>query len=234
MKKISFWAKAHTRHAITLIIVLKILLIILAVYTGNEFYKTGISLSPWLIVFSAFMLAAGAAFYPSKGVKKYALRKACDYTIALASFIAITCMAGNGFSNWSPLSATNASIPGKRITPTAQEILNSLQYRDKESLSRREKRVLKKEFFKELKVYAEAKASGDKKTADGAIGIILSILAAVGLLFLLGGLVCSLSCGGSDVAAVIVGILGLAGIIIGLIYVIRAINRSVKKREKKE
>lgn len=234
MKKLSFWAKAHPRKAITLIVVLKISLVVLAVYTGNQFYKTGISLSPWLIAFATLLLATGVAFYPAKGIKQYALRKACDYTIALASFIAITCMASNGFSNFSPFTETNASIPGKRIAPTAQEILNSLQYRDKESLSRKEKRVLKKEFFKEMKVYAEAKAFGDKKTANEALAIIVSILAAVGLLYLVGALACSLSCSGSDAAAIIVAILGLAGVIIGLIFVIRAIHRGAKKREKKE
>ena len=70
---------------------------------------------------------------------------------------------------------------------------------------------------------------GKKADAEQVALIILACIAAVGLLYLVMALACTLSCNGSDAAAVIVAILGLAGIIWGLIAVIRAINRKKTK-----
>ena len=57
-------------------------------------------------------------------------------------------------------------------------------------------------------------------------------MAAIGLLLLVGAIACELSCNGSDAAAIIVGVLGTAAIIIGLIAVLKAINRKQQRKAK--
>ena len=63
--------------------------------------------------------------------------------------------------------------------------------------------------------------------------VLLAIIVAVGLLCLVAGLACSLSCSGSDVAAVFVGVVGTVAVIWLLVYVIKVISRP-KKKEKTE
>ena len=89
---------------------------------------------------------------------------------------------------------------------------------------------MKQEFKLQLKKYIVAKLSGDKEKANQTGAIILTIIAAVGLTFLLSALVCELSCSGADAAAVIIGILGLAGIIWGTIAFIKYLKRKQKKK----
>jgi hypothetical protein len=112
--------------------------------------------------------------------------------------------------------------------PTAKQVLSSLSYRDKNSLSRLEKRILKKEFNHQLGVYAKSKLRGNNEKAEDAALIILTIVAALGLMALLAMLVCNLSCGGADAAAVLVGILGTAAIVWGVVVIIKRINRKSK------
>jgi threonine/homoserine/homoserine lactone efflux protein len=74
-------------------------------------------------------------------------------------------------------------------------------------------------------MYAKAKVTNDKQGGDRAVAIILACIAAVGLLFLVSMLACSLACNGSDAAAVAVMVLGTAAIVFGLIAVIRGTRR---------
>jgi hypothetical protein len=121
-------------------------------------------------------------------------------------------------------------VPVKTVKPTAQEILSSLQSgRNNKSLTRAEKRILKKEFRHQLKVYVAAKIKGDSSGADQALLILLAIIAACGLLYLVAALACSLSCSGSDAAAVLVALVGTVGVIWLLIYVIKQITHAKKK-----
>ena len=62
--------------------------------------------------------------------------------------------------------------------------------------------------------------------------IVLSVLVALILLYGVAGLACTLSCNGSEAAAWLVGILGLAGIAAGLFFVIRAIIGRKRKPKK--
>jgi O-antigen/teichoic acid export membrane protein len=93
-----------------------------------------------------------------------------------------------------------------------------------------EKKILKKEFKKQLKLFAKAKILGQKQKADRSIAIILTIIAAVGLLYVVTALACGLACNGAETAAILVGILGFVAIIIGTVFVIRSINRKHRQR----
>ena len=71
---------------------------------------------------------------------------------------------------------------------------------------------------------------GDRQAKADAGLKILAIVAAIGLLLLVGALACELSCNGSDAAAIIVGVLGTAAIIIGLVAVLKAIKKKQQRR----
>jgi hypothetical protein len=231
MKNISYWASCHVTTARLLIICIKFFLTATAYYTGITLYKMQVIL-PSNIIYSIafFVLLIIIAAYPSKRrtvvAKKfiYIRQKTCDFILPLSSFLVIATMVNN-----SDVVPASSGAYGSAVIkhPTVQQILAS--GKTKESLTGKEKRVLKKEFFKQLKNYTAATLSGDKDSAGKAWKIILAIIAAVGLLYLLAALVCSLSCGGSDAAAIIVGVLGLAGIIWGLVALIKRIQRGPKQ-----
>jgi uncharacterized membrane protein YeaQ/YmgE (transglycosylase-associated protein family) len=237
MKRISFWAGTHVTIARLLIVIIRILLAVLAFYTGMKLNKMQIIL-PANAIYPATLLILLLTIlaYPTRRKtsfsKKwtYVKQKTCDFILPLGSFLFITTMVNNAdlVSSYSP-------AYGSEIikNPTAQEILAS--GKTKESLTRIEKKILKKEFYKQLKIYAAAKITGDKAKSGEAWKIILAIIGAVGLLFLLASLACSLSCNGSDAAAVIVGILGLVGIIWAFVSLTKRIHRGPKKpREPKD
>ena len=233
MKAISFWARLNPNSARFFIALIKIFLLILAAYTGILFSRLNILLSP-LVIFTALLIALFIAMlYPKKqrdGRRNYFFQKLCDFFLAVCSFICFTAIANNLESSSLSVGSTYASI--SKSKPTAEQILASLKYRDKSSLTRMEKRILKKEFYQQLKVYAKNKLQKDDEKSKAALLIMLTIVAAVGLMYLLAALVCTLSCNGSDAAAVIVGILGLTAIIWGVVAIIKSINRKRKKKEK--
>ncbi len=237
MKQLSFWAKKNPRIARLIIIVSHILILLLAWFTGSEISGLSDELPVYLKIIFVLVFIIAALSYPvkkSKGVYSYAKQKTCDFLLALSTFGMVTGIAASGeitFGSLSPLYASTPSTINKnKKDPTAEQILASLKHRDKSSLTRAEKRILKAEFKKQLKIWTLAKISGNKEAGDKAGLLILAIIGAVGLFFLVAALACSLSCNGSDAAAVVVLLLGAAAIALGLIAIIRSINREKRKR----
>jgi hypothetical protein len=236
MRKISTWAKNHASQSRFYIVMIKLSLTLMAVFTGKTFLDAGIQLSPVIAISATVTFIAACLFYPRKAnvyfSKKqlYLARKSCDFTLTFTTFILISVLVNNGrYFIRETSSPVAASISTK--TPSAEEILASLKYRDKSSLTHQEKRILKKEFEKQLKTYVKAKLAGDKDGAAKAILITLTIIGAIGLSLLLAGLACSLSCGGSDGLAILLVIVGLTGIIWGMVVVIKRISRGRHKKE---
>jgi hypothetical protein len=234
MRKISFWAKHHRFLAISFLVIIKFLLAFIAFYIGSSLLNLDIHI-PLIVFFIAlFLLITAALLYPSRrftGLSKnqfYIRQKSSDFIIAACSFVMIGTLVNNNL----PIPVTTISLASNvaSITPTAEEILASLQYRDKSTLTRQEKRILKEEFKKQLKVYAVAKITGNKSGASKALWITLTIIAALGLLYLVAALACTLSCNGSDAAAVIVALLGAAAVIWGAVVLIKRISRGPKKK----
>jgi cadmium resistance protein CadD (predicted permease) len=241
MRKISYWAKRNPRNARVIIIISHVLILLLAWYTGTKFINVEIFLPGYLLLVFIILYGVAVIVYPRKKERNffnrrffYIKQKTCNFFLAFAAYGMIICIANGNVRNQIVQPAfgiTAASTVIDKIKPTAAEILASLKYRDKKTLSREEKRILKKEFRLQLKNYVIAKVTGNKRDGEEAGLILLSIVGALGLLFLVTALACNLSCNGYDGAAAIVGILGVAGIIIGLIVVIKAINRKAKKKK---
>ena len=231
MKPLSRWAKGHPVHARLIIIIARVLLFLLAFYLGSKFAKSGADISPlWLYgTILAFFLSG--MFYPVYRKNDFSRRKTFDFLIAGLGFFILLFTAVN--LNGPARSATSASAAvsvrePRYKNPESEKILNAFMSGEKKELSKQEKRIIKQEFKYQVKNWVGAKISGDKARANEALLIILACIAAAGLLYLVAALACTLSCNGSDVAAIIVGILGAAAVIWLLIKVIKSISRKSK------
>lgn len=231
MKQISVWAKNHVYQARAYIILIKISLFFMAISIGKTIAEIGIVLPHWFFTFSAVIFLIIIVFYPNrlKGQRAkwyiYSVRKSCGFILCFVSFILILSLANTNSFFYNRASADVNATTISNGPPTAAEIIASLQYRDKSTLTRQEKRILKKEFGKQIIVYAKAKLSGDKATAGKVFLVILTIIGAVGLSLLLASLACSVACGGADGLAILIMVVGLTGIIWGMIALIKRIKK---------
>ena len=227
MKKISLWAKCHPAGARFLIVIIKVLQVVLAIYAGMSLARLEIKVSENVFPVSIIGFIITAFVYSGLNIRSYSSRKICDMLLIACTFTAILAISNNSFSTYSYAPVMASSVTSH---PTPQTILESLKYRDKNSLTHQEKRILKKEFFRQVKKYSVAKIMNDEEKSSQAVLIILTIIAAVGLTFLLGALVCSIACNSSEILALIVGVIGLGGLIWGSIAVINAIKKKQRKK----
>jgi hypothetical protein len=120
-------------------------------------------------------------------------------------------------------------VPGDSSLTSYKSIREfSASIRDKEGklLKWKERKNLLKEQVRSIK-------KADTLSEGGKAGlIVLSVLVAIGLLALVAGLACNLSCNGSEGAAALVGIGGTALIIFLLFLVIKGIKKNRKVSEK--
>jgi uncharacterized membrane protein HdeD (DUF308 family) len=240
MRKLSFWAKNHPSSARIVIVIAHILLIILGITLGNQFSRAGTQFSPLWIYFFILLFITISILYPFKETPRrtkwfYAKQKSCDFIAALCGFCLVFCLTNQLNQPDTLFGRANAVVSLKDPlykNPAAEKILNDFKNGEKTVFSKKEKRIIKEEFKYQLKQYAKAKLTGNKERGDQVGLIILSCIAAVGLLFLLASLACTLSCNGSDAAAIIVFVIGTAAIIWGLIAVIRSIKRKSQKSQK--
>ncbi|MDE3236130.1 MAG: hypothetical protein KGO81_09265 [Bacteroidota bacterium] len=241
MRKISLWAHHHLWAARLAITFIKLSLALLGIFVGFTLSGIHYYLSPAVFYSSALALLIITFLYPNKKTsttyfskKQFYLRqKISDIVAGTCSFILVMAVVNHEYLVITGEPAY-ASLPSKRIhqKPTAEEILSSLQYRDRSDLKRFEKRILKREFEKQLGIYLTSKLKNDNNKAEKATLIILAIIAAVGLTFLLAALACDISCSGNDGLAILVGIVGFAAIVWLLIIAIRSINKSHKEKVK--
>jgi hypothetical protein len=238
MKKISYWAKSYKQEARITIIICYIVLNILAIISGYFLQQIGLRLLPVFLFccFTVFMVAIIA--YPSKYRKGlnlsasafYNLQKTCDFIIVSCTFCMIFYLSNrpeNLFQFYPQVDAyiinhtpkDNADKPYKSIS----DFYASLKDKDGNSLKWKERKKLLKEQVRSIK------KDNDLSKGSKTLLIILSVIAATGLVFLVAALSCSLSCNGSDAAAALVGVGGTALIIFLLVLAIRAINGKKRK-----
>lgn len=129
------------------------------------------------------------------------------------------------------LSAVVVVLKDSSNKQTAAQIIQSLQYRDKKTLTRSEKRILKKELRREIKVYKKL-PKPQRPTAQDALLIFLIVLSGIGLLFGLSILVCGISCGGIPALAIILTLFGMGGIGVALYFIIRKLHKNIEEERK--
>ena len=240
MKKISVWAKNHKWSARIIIILSFAILNVAGIITGIMLDDLNVKIPAAVLTISFLIYFAGIIFYPSKSERKkitaslfYKKQKTCDFILAFSTFLMLICISNDRFRSiqyFSPLQAATASKP---ITPADSTIRTyksikafsaSLKDEKRESLKWKEKKKLLKEQIRAIK-----KSDELSKGAKVAL-IVLSVIVALGLVSLVASLACSLSCNGSDAAAILVGVGGTALVIFLLVIAIRAITGKKKKK----
>ena len=97
-------------------------------------------------------------------------------------------------------------------------------------LSRKERKALLKELKLELKEVFKARPGRGRQIA---LTILVGLVAVV-LLALVGALSCNLSCSGNEGAALFVMILGIAGVVALVLFFVKKINASYRRRSSDE
>ncbi|HZE86037.1 MAG TPA: hypothetical protein VE035_17075 [Puia sp.] len=230
MKHISYWARRHPLQARLAIVLLHLILIPLAFYIGSSLRQLHITIAPPVILLALSLFLVTATFYPRKGSRQYWRQKTCDMILCACSFVMISSLGNT--DSLSPLTAEHSygcdAIPSGK--PTAEEILASNPEKGNTHLSRQEKKILKKEFRKQFLAYTKALATGDGHGAERALLILLAVVVAVGLIALLAGLACSISCSGSPGLAFVLFFLGTAGIVVLTVISIKAISHIGRRK----
>ena len=242
MKKLSFWARNHTWSARFIIVFSFVLLNIAGIVTGILLNDLNVMVPSAVLALSVIIYFTGFLFYPSKSEKRkitadwfYKKQKACDIILAASTFFMIVCISNGQFRSLQYFPLLRAATTSKPILPadSALKTYKSiaafsalLKNEDGKSLKWKEKKKLLKEQIRAIKKSDEPSKGGK------VVLIILSVIVALGLIGLVASLACSLSCNGSDAAAVIVGIGGAALVIFLLVVAIRAITGKKKKERK--
>lgn len=238
MKKLSLWAKRHPWNARILIVVSFLVLNATGIGTGLWLKEKGILLPLAFLLLFAVIYAIAFIGYPRKPQNRrcfYRQQKTCDMLLAASTFFMILYLGNHPdqvFHYRSPFAAAMASIPVqpadsvKKLYKPLHLFAASMKDPDGKLLKWKERKKLLKEQIKSIR-----RTEGLSRSGETAL-IIVSLLVAVGLLYLVAALACNLSCNGSDAAAVIVGVGGAALIIFLAIVVIRKITGKKKKKIK--
>lgn len=234
MRKISFWAKRHPWPARIIIVVSFVILNVLGFATGLLLADMDIILPAALMFLFILLYAAGYISYPvtnkiERGKKRlnvFARQKTCDILLAGSTFFIIVFLGNHQetlFRYSLPFNEVRASssiIPKDSTTKNYKSIpafYQSLKDANGKPYGWKERKKLLKEQVSAIK------KANDMGPGEKTALIILSVAVALGLIYLIGALACNLSCAGSDVAAVIVGVGGTGLVIFLLIVVIRKI-----------
>ena len=235
MRNLSYWAKHHPAIARSIIVFSRCLLAAIAYFLGTELLKFDMELSPlWIYFFILVFFVTGATYPSVRKRDNYKKRKLYDLLIASCSFFMVLCLANQLNKPFALYQNAYASVivdPSPYRNAEAKKLLEQFQKGEKTRFTSKEKRIIKREFKYQLGQFAKAKVLGRKATADQVLLIILACIAAVGLLYLVAALSCSIACNGADALAVIVLLAGTALIVWGLVRVIRSISR--KRRQGK-
>ena len=173
-----------------------------------------------------------------KIISFYAWQKSCDILVAAASFIMVIYVANKPETLFSGYQFVHAALISRTSLPADSIDKSYKSIKDFTSSMKDENGNLLK--WKERKKLLKTQLKAIRKADDMAKGekaalIILSVIVAIGLLALVGSAACTLSCNGSNAAAILVAIGGSALVVWLLIFVIGRINgKKIKKRIKTE
>ncbi|RYY64315.1 MAG: hypothetical protein EOO12_10010 [Chitinophagaceae bacterium] len=208
MRQLSCWARDH-RWPARLLLLLSILLLNVAAWVaGNCLAAGGYDGGPGWITTLAFAASALLLAYPP-GRASYRLRKSFDGALTACTFLLVMLLSAGPEEGPLPFQANTAQAAAVSADAPAPP---------------KNKKLLRR-LARRLRAHYRGAGEGGQ-----AALIVLTIV--VGLL--LAGLVlvlsCSIACSGAEVLAIIVGALGLAGIVLGVIAIIRRIVNGPRKK----
>jgi uncharacterized membrane protein len=243
MRKISLWAKNHKLQARLSIVIIYILLNGLGIITGILLHELKITFSTVVLSSLTGIFLSAVFLYPSKYEKGeklsrqkfYIKQKSCDFILAASTFCVVIFLGNRPdkfFFSTSIIHATVLNPTRVNDSVKAYKTITSFSASMKDANGKLLKWKERKKLLKEQ--VREIKGSNELSTGSKIVLIILSAVVAAALLYLVAALSCTLSCSGSDGAALLVGIGGLALVIFLLVIAIRAINGKKGKKKQKD
>lgn len=233
---ISCWAKIHSWPSRIMIVLSHLLLTIFALKIGVIFTDARIILPSFIFLGAGLLFGIALVTYPSKKEKLvksrkwqlYRRRKIADLVLISSTFIMLV-QLGNNLSNQTiqPLEnmfgtkaiACYVKVNGKIVDQSEMnESKPIISHPRKFGL--KEKRNTIKAMLGNLFPEKYSHGQGGKT----GLGILL-ILGSIALVFLIAALACELSCSGAEGAAVLVGVLGAAGIAFLVVKAIQMMGR---------
>ncbi len=243
MKKISLWARNHKWKARIAITIAWIMLTAIGIFIGKNLSVLGILLPSTVLLIIVALFLASIFYYPSRSQKTtlgssafYIKQKTCDLLLAVSSFCMITYAAnkpGTLFRHYGNLYAATVIEPATAKDSIAKSYKSikdfsaAMKSEDGKMLKWKERKKLLKQQVKAIK------KSDELSKSTKVLLTILSVLVALGLLFLVASWSCTLSCNGSGGAATLVAIGGTGVVILLLVLAIRGIYGKRKKRKEK-
>jgi hypothetical protein len=235
MKKISAWAKAHSWPARFVIVLLHFILIAAAIFIGRSLSGLSVYISAAYIWFAILLYIAAVLIYPNSKAKHsprwishYAFQKSCDFMLTATGLFMI-CFLANRPANQpirlNPLSGAHPVVYNNQHPSTIKSNIEEKKPGN-HILSRKERKALLKELKLELREVFKAKPGRARQIA---LTILVGLVAIV-LLALVGALSCDLSCSGNEGAALFVMILGTAGVVALVLFFVKRINASYRRR----
>jgi uncharacterized membrane-anchored protein len=241
MKHLSRWARNNKWKARLIMTIAWFLLTALAIIIGTTLTGLSIELPSTYLLISVAVFFAAIFYYPLRSQKSfystdvfYIKQKSCDLVLAVCSFCLILYAAnkpGTLFQHYGNLYAATVIEPSVLKDSTSKSYKSikdfsaSMKNEDGKMLKWKERKKLLKQQVKAIK------KSPDMSNGEKTLLTIISVLLALGLLYLVAALACNLSCNGSEAAAVIVGIGGAGLVVFLLILAIRGIYGKKKKRK---
>jgi hypothetical protein len=236
-KQFSFWARDHKWSSRFIIVFSFIMMNILGIITGLLLSELNMTFSTWFILLSVLLFSIAWLKYPGKKEDRsrtYVFRKSCDAILIGATFLMFMYFGNRNVSPFDSsvfsASAVTSSMPkdSTKNYKSLEEFKKLLHDENGKPLKWKERKKILKQQVKAIKK--------DNTISDGGkVGlIILCVLLALILAYGVAALSCSLSCSGSEGAAVVVAVLGLAGVALLTFFVIRSITRKPKRETLKE
>jgi hypothetical protein len=247
MKKlwiVSLWAKQHVWAARIALAAGTLLLAVVAFYAGLLFQQLNINIGPWMLAVGFSALAAGIMFYPHHGQKGerftrmqyYIRQKSCDVLLVSSTFLMLL-HQGNFYAKTGQWYFRDiASLKAYGSLPADTVSRSYLTVREFSASLKNEKGELKtwKERKKLLK-YQLTAIRNDKEMSEAAKAIlaIACVLIGLGLIALIAGLSCELSCNGNDAGALVLVTLGTTAVVILFLLAMRKLFPKGSKQKQK-
>jgi hypothetical protein len=222
MKHISVWALHNKWTARFLIIFGFSCMNSMALFWGNIISGEGFRIPLSIFILSVVLFCTTFLYYPSQTrkseMKHFYLKQKITDVILISSTFFFVLFGGNRAENW---------------TTTAHEATVLSEEKGKASFAEpslhpeKKKNAAWKAFKKKLRslIRQQRQAYKDLTKGERTALIILAFILLIGLLFGVAALACSLSCSGSEGAAILVAVFGGALVIFGFTRAMRALKR---------
>lgn len=226
MKNLSFWGRNNKNAARLIIIVSYVFLNAIALFLGDLFYSMNVAFTPLFCALAVVLTLIGYMIYPLRSRKGeyrnfFIRQKSADFILITSTFLFIVYL-GNVLNN------TNNPFrnPVQAISVITGNNAAAIHHSPVEK-----KVVTKKDLRKKIRAEFNSlrKAYKDSTKGQKILYIALAVLAALALGYGVAILACHISCSGSEALAIVVGLVGFAGIVFGLVKVIQRITRGKPK-----